>query len=91
MVVGFESSGREGLTSELVHTIGRGAEGALWAGTSQGLVRFDGKDWRPLGKAELARMLDRFELKLEEPALEPGEPLPHMLDFFSIRFSARER
>jgi cytochrome P450 len=44
-----------------------------------------------LGKAVLARMLERFELKLEQPSLQPGEPLPHMLDFFSIRFSARER
>jgi cytochrome P450 len=44
-----------------------------------------------LGKAVLARMLARFELELEEPRLEPGEPLPHMLDFFAIRFSARER
>jgi cytochrome P450 len=43
-----------------------------------------------LGKAVLARMLERFELKLEEPKLEPGEPLPHMLDFFSVRFEARE-
>jgi cytochrome P450 len=44
-----------------------------------------------LGKAVLARMLERYELQLEEPRLEPGEPLPHMLDFFSIRFAARER
>jgi cytochrome P450 len=44
-----------------------------------------------LGTAVLARMLERFELELETPKLEPGEPLPHMLDFFSIRFAARER
>src|SRR4051794_32348728 len=44
-----------------------------------------------LGKAVLARMLERYELRLEEPRLEPGEPLPHMLDFFSIRFEALER
>jgi cytochrome P450 len=44
-----------------------------------------------LGKAVLARMLERYELQLEEPRLEPGEPLPHMLDFFSIRFEALER
>jgi cytochrome P450 len=44
-----------------------------------------------LGRAVLARTLERFELKLEEAALQPGEPLPHMLDFFSIRFAARER
>ena len=44
-----------------------------------------------LGKEVLARMLERFELKLESPVLAAGEPLPHMLDFFSVRFSARER
>jgi cytochrome P450 len=44
-----------------------------------------------LGKAVLARMLERFELKLEEPMLEPGGPLPHMLDFFAVRFAASER
>jgi ligand-binding sensor domain-containing protein len=47
-------SENEGLASELVHAIGRGPDGALWAGTSQGLVRFDGKDWRPLGSSEIA-------------------------------------
>ncbi|MFL5782289.1 MAG: cytochrome P450 [Thermoleophilaceae bacterium] len=44
-----------------------------------------------LGKAVLARMLDRFQLKLEQPELEPGEPLPHMLDFFSVQFEAANR
>jgi cytochrome P450 len=44
-----------------------------------------------LGNAVLARMLERFELELEEPKLEPGEPLPHMLDFFSVSFSVSER
>jgi cytochrome P450 len=39
-----------------------------------------------LGKAVLARMLERFELTLREPALSPDTDLPHMLDFFSIRF-----
>jgi cytochrome P450 len=43
-----------------------------------------------LGKAVLARMLERFRLTLEEPRLDPGEPLPHMLDFFAARFEARE-
>jgi hypothetical protein len=37
----------------------------------------------------LARMLERFELTLEEPKLDPGEPLPHMLDFFGVRFAVR--
>jgi cytochrome P450 len=44
-----------------------------------------------LGTAVLARMLERFELELETPQLEPGEPLPHMLDFFSVRFRAAPR
>ena len=39
-----------------------------------------------LSKAVLARVLDRHRLTLEEPKLEPGEPLPHMLDFFRMRF-----
>jgi len=47
-------SENDGLASELVHAIDRGADGTLWAATSQGLVRFDGKDWRPLGASEMA-------------------------------------
>jgi hypothetical protein len=43
-----------------------------------------------LGKAVLARMLERFRLTLAEPRLDPGEPLPHMLDFFDVRFEAKE-
>jgi cytochrome P450 len=39
-----------------------------------------------LGKAVLARVLDGRKLSLQEPYIEPGKPLPHMLDFFSIRF-----
>jgi cytochrome P450 len=42
-----------------------------------------------LGKAVLARMLDEYALTLRQPALAPGQPLPHMLDFFEIRFGAR--
>jgi cytochrome P450 len=44
-----------------------------------------------LGKAVLAHTLDRYRLTLEEPALEPGEPLPHMLNFYEMRFRAEER
>jgi cytochrome P450 len=43
-----------------------------------------------LGKAVLARMLERYRLTLEEPRLEAGGPLPHMLDFVSTRFKAEE-
>jgi cytochrome P450 len=44
-----------------------------------------------LGKATLAQLLHGWDLTLDEPRLEPGEPLPHMLDFFSMRFEARRR
>jgi cytochrome P450 len=44
-----------------------------------------------LGKAVLGRILERFQLELVEPKLEPGEPLPHMLDFFALRFAVRKR
>ena len=43
----------EGLASELVHAIGRGNDGAIWAATSGGLARFDGQNWLPLGTTEL--------------------------------------
>ena len=42
-----------------------------------------------LGKAVLARMLEEYELELREPQLDAGQPLPHMLDFFDIRFAAK--
>jgi cytochrome P450 len=44
-----------------------------------------------IGKAVIAQLLSRCELYLREPELEPGEPLPHMLDFFDIRFDVRPR
>jgi cytochrome P450 len=44
-----------------------------------------------LGKAVIANTLNDWELLLVEPDLEPGRPLPTMLDFFSIRFSAEPR
>ena len=44
-----------------------------------------------LGKAVLANVLEAHELSLREPELEPGEPLPHMLDFFNIAFTIRPR
>ena len=47
-------SENDGLASELVHGIGRGTDGAPWAATSLGLVRWDGKNWRALGTAALA-------------------------------------
>ncbi len=42
-----------------------------------------------LGKAALARMLTGYDLSLREPQLEGAGSLPHMLDFFAIRFAAR--
>ena len=43
----------DGLASESVHGIGRGSDGAIWAATSQGIARFDGTNWLPLGTTEL--------------------------------------
>jgi cytochrome P450 len=44
-----------------------------------------------LGKAVLARLLDEYELKLEQPELKAGKPLPHMLNFFETRFGVERR
>jgi cytochrome P450 len=46
-----------------------------------------------LGKAVLAQMLASFALELREPDLDVAGDLPHMLDFFGVRFrvtSARD-
>lgn len=40
-----------------------------------------------VGKAALASLLRRRRISLLEPELDPGNPLPHMLDFFSLRFA----
>jgi hypothetical protein len=37
----------EGLASELCWSVARGPDGAIWAATSEGLARFDGKSWHP--------------------------------------------
>jgi cytochrome P450 len=39
-----------------------------------------------LGKAVLARVLEAHRLRLEDSPIEPGEPLPRMLNFFELRF-----
>jgi cytochrome P450 len=44
-----------------------------------------------LGKALLAAVLVRRRARLAEPALDPGRPLPHMLDFFRIRVGLERR
>ncbi len=44
-----------------------------------------------LGKAAIVQVLSRWSLRLQEPKIAAGEPLPHMLDFYSARFSARPR
>ena len=46
---------------------------------------------RLLGKAVIARLLERSTLELLEPELDASEPVPHMLDFFSIRFAVSPR
>jgi len=40
-----------------------------------------------LGKAVLGRVLERYRLRLDQPGLEPGRDLPHMLNFFEMRFT----
>jgi cytochrome P450 len=39
-----------------------------------------------VGKALLANLLGRQRMRLLSPQLDPERPLPHMLDFFGIRF-----
>lgn len=41
----------DGLPSDLVWSVGRGGDGTIWAATSEGLARFDGKSWRPAAGA----------------------------------------
>jgi cytochrome P450 len=40
-----------------------------------------------VGKAVLAELLSRRRIHLLEPSLDPERPLPHMLDFFRLRFA----
>jgi cytochrome P450 len=40
-----------------------------------------------IGKGVLANLLSRRRIRLFEPNLDPDKPLPHMLDFFSLRFA----
>ena len=39
-----------------------------------------------IGKSVLASLLVGRKVRLAEPELDPEEPLPHMLDFFRLRF-----
>jgi hypothetical protein len=36
----------ERMPSEIVHALGKGPDGKIWAATSDGLARFDGREWR---------------------------------------------
>jgi cytochrome P450 len=69
-----------------------------WAGGARD-YRFNhlsnGSQWCPggplvllLGKAVLAQVLAGRRVRLEQPRLDPGAPLPHMLDHFRLAFSA---
>jgi cytochrome P450 len=40
-----------------------------------------------VGKAALADLLLARQFRLVEPKLDPDRPLPHMLDFFRLRFA----
>ena len=44
-----------------------------------------------IGKAVLADLLRQRRLRLLEPKLHPDQPLPHMLDFFRLRFATERR
>jgi cytochrome P450 len=44
-----------------------------------------------IGKAVIARVLDEYDVRLEQPELKAGKPLPHMLDFFETRFAVEPR
>ena len=44
-----------------------------------------------LGKAVLAELLRSGEVELRSPSLDPERPLPHMLDFFGLRFTNERR
>jgi hypothetical protein len=51
----FRSWGEaEGLPSELVWSIGRAGDGTIWAATSEGLARWDGRSWHPADTATTA-------------------------------------
>ena len=44
-----------------------------------------------LGKAVLARVLEEWDVDLDEPSIDPSEPLPKMLDFYNIRLEVERR
>jgi cytochrome P450 len=43
------------------------------------------------GKQVLAELLRERRVQLDRPSLDPAKPLPHMLDFFSTRFTLDTR
>ncbi len=44
-----------------------------------------------LGKAVLARTLERYDAQLRRPSLDPSRALPYMLDHYEIRFGLEVR
>jgi cytochrome P450 len=44
-----------------------------------------------IGKSVLARVLERYDVTVLEPELDPAGPLPNMLDFYTVRFHAQLR
>lgn len=44
-----------------------------------------------IGKAVLADLMRQRRFRLLEPKLDPDRPLPHMLDFFQLRFASERR
>ena len=47
----------DGLASESVQGVARGPDRQIWVATSEGLARYDGKDWRALGSQALESSL----------------------------------
>jgi cytochrome P450 len=43
-----------------------------------------------VGKAQVARLVERRRVILLEPRLDPNAPIPPMLDFFRLRFAVRD-
>ena len=44
-----------------------------------------------IGKAAVAQAVSRWDVKLAEPSIDTSGDLPHMFDFFDIRFDVKSR
>jgi hypothetical protein len=53
--------------------------------------RFDAKGTTGMAKDVPATLLRRRDVELTSPSLDSERPLPHMLDFFGLRFEVGTR